>query len=64
MAVLIIAITLVISLEMINTSFELLSNMVRPEYSEIIRDAKDIAAGAVLLASIGACIVGIVLIAL
>lgn len=61
MAILILAIILVITLEMINTSFELLSDIVHPEYSEIIRSAKDMAAGAVLLASIGACIVGILI---
>lgn len=61
MAVLVLAITLVITLEMINTSFELISDMIHPEYSEIIRNAKDIAAGAVLLANIGACIVGILI---
>ncbi|MDA1168885.1 MAG: diacylglycerol kinase family protein [bacterium] len=61
MAVLVLAIILVITLEIINTSFEILSDIVHPEFSEKIRDVKDMAAGAVLLASIGACIVGILI---
>ncbi|MEK7499986.1 MAG: diacylglycerol kinase family protein [Patescibacteria group bacterium] len=61
MAILVLAITIVITLEMINTSIELISNMVHPEFSETIRSAKDMAAGAVLLASIGACIVGVMI---
>lgn len=64
MAILVVAITIVMTLEMMNTSFELLSDIVRPEYSEHVRNAKDIAAGAVLLASVSACIVGILVFAL
>ncbi len=61
MAALILAITFVVALEMINTSIELLSDAVHPEQSEFIRNAKDISAGAVLLASLGACIVGVLI---
>jgi undecaprenol kinase len=58
MALLLLCIALVITLEMINTSLELFANMVHSQYSETIRSIKDILAGAVLLASISACIVG------
>ncbi len=53
------AISLVISLEMINTCLELFADTVHPEYSEAIRDIKDIAAGAVLVASGIAFVVGL-----
>ncbi len=56
-----LAIFLIISLEMMNTSLELVADVVHPEYSEGIKNAKDIAAGAVLLAGIGACIIGILI---
>ena len=60
-AIAIMAIILIITLEMINTSLELLADIVHPEYSEAVKIAKDVAAGAVLLASIGACIIGLLI---
>ncbi|OGY31252.1 MAG: hypothetical protein A3C02_02935 [Candidatus Andersenbacteria bacterium RIFCSPHIGHO2_02_FULL_45_11] len=57
--VVLFAIALVISLEMINTCLELFADTVHPEYSEAIRDMKDIAAGAVLFASGIAFVIGI-----
>lgn len=61
MAILIFAITLVLVLEMINCSFELLSDVIHPEYSEAIKSSKDIAAGAVLFASIAAIAIGLLI---
>lgn len=61
MAILTMAIIFVITLEMINTAVEFLSDALHPEYSEAIKSVKDILAGAVLLASISACIVGILI---
>ncbi len=61
MAILVLAIVIVMVLEMINTCLELFSDLVHPEYNEAIRISKDIAAGAVLFASIGSCIVGILI---
>ena len=63
MAILIIMIIFVITLEMINTSLELFSDSLHPQYSETIKSVKDMLAGSVLLASIGACIVGILILA-
>jgi len=57
-AVVILAVILVIGTEMINTAIETVVNMVSPEYRESARIAKDVAAGAVLVASIGAVLVG------
>lgn len=50
---------LVLSLEMFNTALEALCNAVTLEQNPHIKIAKDVAAGAVLLASYGAILVGI-----
>jgi len=57
----IIVITLVWVAEAFNTVLEIVVNMVSPRYSKVAKRAKDIAAGAVLVAAIGACIVGLIL---
>jgi diacylglycerol kinase (ATP) len=44
--------------EAINTSLECLADAVSLEYHPLIRDAKDVGAGAVLLTAIAATIVG------
>jgi diacylglycerol kinase len=49
----------VISMEAINTSIELLADVYTLEYNEKIKQVKDIAAGAVLLVSLFAVVVGI-----
>jgi len=52
---------LVISLEMINSAIENLVDLVSPEKNKLAGRAKDIAAGAVLVAAIGAAIVGLII---
>jgi diacylglycerol kinase len=52
---------LVISLEMLNSAIENLVNLVSPEKHELAGKVKDIAAGAVLVASICAAIVGLII---
>jgi diacylglycerol kinase (ATP) len=54
----IIVITLVWVAEAFNTVLEIVVDMVSPRYSKAAKRAKDIAAGAVLVASIGAAAVG------
>ncbi len=56
---LVLAIALVWSAEAMNTAVEALGDAVSPEPDEAIGRAKDIAAGAVLLAAIGAVVVGL-----
>lgn len=64
MMILVVAVTLVLAAEMINTAVELIVNtFVRTEYHPIARIIKDVSAGAVLLAAIGATIVGYLLFA-
>lgn len=55
---LLMASTIVIALEAMNTSIELLADVYTLEFNQKIKQVKDIAAGAVLIASIFAVIVG------
>lgn len=57
----VIAITSVWTAEAMNTSFEFLCDLVSPEFQPLVKNAKDVAAGAVLLTAIGACVVGILI---
>jgi len=56
---LILAIALVMTTEMINTSLEFLADAVTLEFDAHIKKAKDVAAGAVLISSLFAIIVGL-----
>lgn len=49
----------VLALELINSSVEALADAVHPDYDERIERAKDMAAGAVLVVSAAAAIVGL-----
>ncbi len=61
MLALIFAITLVIVAEMINTSIEKVVDMVTETYSPVAKLAKDVAAGAVLVAAMNAVIAGVLI---
>lgn len=50
---------LVLSCELFNSALEALIDMVMPEYHPLAKRAKDIAAGAVLLVSLGAVVIGV-----
>jgi diacylglycerol kinase len=58
------AITIVWSVELLNTSIELLVKVLHPEHDERIGQALDAAAGAVLVSSIGAVIIGLIVLGL
>ena len=58
-----LAITLVWVAEAFNTGLEVLSDAVEPSRHPVIKVAKDVAAGAVLMASVGAAAVGCILFA-
>lgn len=60
---LIVAISSVWVAEALNTALERLCDAVVPERHPLIRDAKDIAAGAVLLSAAGAAVIGILVFA-
>lgn len=59
--ILLFAVTLVIVLELINTAIEKTVDMITTDYHPLARLVKDIAAGAVLIASINALLVGYLL---
>lgn len=60
-AIIVLCIFLVISLELVNTSIESIVDLVSPEWSELAKHAKDCAAGAVLLVAIMSVIVGLLI---
>jgi diacylglycerol kinase (ATP) len=55
---LVVAISLVWTVEAINTAFEHLCDVVSPEFCRGVEQAKDIAAGAVLISALGAIVLG------
>lgn len=57
----VICIAMVITSEMLNTCVELLCDLYTMEYNERIRLIKDIAAGAVLVSSIGALVTALII---
>jgi len=57
-AILLLTITLVVTLEMVNTAIEKVVDLLTDKYHILALIAKDVAAGAVLIASIVAFIVG------
>ena len=58
--ILVLAIVSVWFAETINTAFEYLCDVVSPEKNESVRNAKDIAAGAVLITALGAVVIGVI----
>jgi diacylglycerol kinase (ATP) len=61
MLVLVFAITLVIVAEMFNTAIEAVVDMITENYNPVAKLAKDVAAGAVLLAAMNAIIAGVLI---
>ena len=59
--VLIAAIALVLTAEALNTALERMVDLLEPERHPVARDAKDLAAAGVLIASLSALIVGLIL---
>jgi diacylglycerol kinase (ATP) len=57
----ILAISIVWTAEALNTAFEFLADAASPEFHPLIRDAKDVAAGAVLITAIAAAVIGAVI---
>jgi diacylglycerol kinase (ATP) len=54
-----LAIALVWVAEIVNTAFEHLCDVVQPEFHVSVKTAKDVAAGAVLVAAVAAVIIGV-----
>src|SRR3712207_5445595 len=58
---LILTVALVLGMEAVNTAVEAVVDLVSPEYHPLAKQAKDVAAGAVLLVAIGAACVALLL---
>lgn len=54
-------VSILMSLEVINTSIELLCNIVEPNENRKIKEIKDISAGAVLISAISSVLIGMVI---
>ncbi len=58
MSLIIMAISLVLIAEMMNTAIEKICNKIEPNFNNHIRDIKDISAAAVLIAAFAALVIG------
>jgi len=54
----VVAISIVWTAEALNTAFELLADAASPQFHPLVRAAKDVAAGAVLLTATAAVVIG------
>jgi diacylglycerol kinase len=61
-AILILVVTLVLVLELVNSSLERLVDLAKPRLHSYAGEIKDVMAGAVLIASIGASILGLIIV--
>lgn len=61
-SVIVLTITLVWMAETFNTALELLADAMCPHYHPLVGKAKDVAAGAVMLAAIGSVIIAVIII--
>ena len=58
-AILVVCMTLVLALEAVNTAIEQLTDLISPGKHPLAGNAKDVAAGAVLIAAIGSIVVAL-----
>src|SRR6267154_4224733 len=57
----ILAISIVWTAEALNTAFEFLADAASPDFHPLVRDAKDVAAGAVLVTAVATVIIGAII---
>src|SRR5689334_7457005 len=56
----VVVIAIVWTAEALNTAFEFLADAASPNFHPIVKDAKDVAAGAVLVTAIAAVVIGLI----
>jgi diacylglycerol kinase (ATP) len=56
----VLAIAIVWTAEALNTAFEFLADAASPNFHPVIKDAKDVAAGAVLITAVAAIVIGLI----
>jgi len=59
--VLVLAVMAVWTAEALNTAFEFLADATSPKFHPLIKHAKDVAAGAVLMSAIGSVVIGLII---
>jgi len=59
--IIIVAIVSVWVAEALNTAFELLCDVTHPAFHPVVKKAKDVAAGAVLISALGSIIIGLII---
>ena len=57
----VLAISIVWTAEALNTAFEFLADAASPDFHPLVRDAKDVAAGAVLITALAAVVIGAII---
>jgi diacylglycerol kinase (ATP) len=57
----VLAISIVWTAEALNTAFEFLADAASPDFHPLVRDAKDVAAGAVLITAVAAFLIGAII---
>jgi diacylglycerol kinase (ATP) len=57
----ILAVALVWTAEALNTAFEFLADAASPQFHPLVRDAKDVAAAAVLITAVAASVIGVII---
>src|SRR6267154_1473585 len=57
----ILAISIVWTAEALNTAFEFLADAASPDFHPLVRDAKDVAAGAVLVTALASSVIGAII---
>jgi diacylglycerol kinase (ATP) len=57
----VLALSIVWTAEALNTAFEFLADAASPQFHPLVRDAKDVAAGAVLITALAAAIIGVII---
>jgi diacylglycerol kinase (ATP) len=57
----ILTVSIVWTAEALNTAFEFLADAASPEFHPLVRDAKDVAAGAVLVTAMAAAVIGAII---
>ena len=57
----VLAVSIVWTAEALNTAFEFLADAASPHFHPVVRDAKDVAAGAVLITALASSVIGAII---
>ena len=57
----VLAVSIVWTAEALNTAFEFLADAASPNFHPVVRDAKDVAAGAVLITALASSVIGAII---